>query len=137
MSDSRASGCIAAPDHLNSAYPDRYPNSTETLDQELQHLKDKVDAGADYIVTQLFYDVDGFLSWQARVRAAGICLASTLFVLVLNHLRHNCAHHSRSDAHPKLCLISAGQRPDRAESAPFATPSPAREMCAQSRASAL
>jgi hypothetical protein len=129
MSGSRASGCIAAPDYLNPAYPDRYPNSTETLDQELQHLKEKVDAGADYIVTQLFYDVDAFLSWQARVRAAGRCLALTRSVLVLNHLRHNRAHYSRSDAHPKLCIIPAGQRPDRAECTPFATPSPAREMC--------
>lgn len=54
------------------AYPDRYPNTTETLDQELHHLKQKVDAGADYIVTQLFFDVDRFLSWQAKVRAKGL-----------------------------------------------------------------
>jgi methylenetetrahydrofolate reductase (NADPH) len=34
-------------------------------------LKAKVDAGADYIITQLFYDVDAFLSWVKRVRAKG------------------------------------------------------------------
>lgn len=31
-----------------------------------------MDAGADFIVTQLFYDVDQFLSWKDKVRAKGI-----------------------------------------------------------------
>jgi methylenetetrahydrofolate reductase (NADPH) len=30
-----------------------------------------VDAGADYIITQLFYDVDGFLRWEKKVRQKG------------------------------------------------------------------
>jgi methylenetetrahydrofolate reductase (NADPH) len=30
-----------------------------------------VDAGADFIVTQLFYDVDRFLQWLKKVRAKG------------------------------------------------------------------
>ena len=34
-------------------------------------MKEKVDAGADYIVTQLFYDVDNFLRWLKRIRDAG------------------------------------------------------------------
>jgi hypothetical protein len=38
---------------------------------ELDYLKAKVDAGADFIVTQLFYDVDGFLEWVKKVRAKG------------------------------------------------------------------
>ncbi len=31
-----------------------------------------MDAGADYIVTQLFYDVDGFLRWEKKVRERGM-----------------------------------------------------------------
>ena len=38
----------------------------------MRYLKDKVDAGADFIVTQLFYDVDIFLDWVTRCREAGI-----------------------------------------------------------------
>lgn len=38
---------------------------------ELKHLKEKVDAGADFIITQLFYDVDSFLVWLQKVRDYG------------------------------------------------------------------
>lgn len=37
----------------------------------MMHLKEKVDAGADYIVTQLFYDVDIYLNWLNKVRSMG------------------------------------------------------------------
>jgi 5,10-methylenetetrahydrofolate reductase len=40
--------------------------------QELAWLKEKVDAGADFIFTQMFYDVDLFVGWVRKVRAAGI-----------------------------------------------------------------
>lgn len=42
-----------------------------SLDQEIKHLKEKVDAGADFVVTQLFYDVEGFLTYYRSCRAAG------------------------------------------------------------------
>lgn len=41
-------------------------------DTQIDHLKAKVDAGADFIVTQLFYDADQFLSWYRKLRAKGI-----------------------------------------------------------------
>ena len=40
--------------------------------RDLQYLKDKVDAGADCIITQLFYDVDLFLQWVKDCREIGI-----------------------------------------------------------------
>lgn len=54
------------------AYPDGHTESTTDEDGEIEYLKQKVDAGADYIITQLFYDVDGFLRWERKVRAAGM-----------------------------------------------------------------
>jgi methylenetetrahydrofolate reductase (NADPH) len=41
---------------------------------ELAHLKAKVDAGAAFIFTQMFYDADIFLDWLRAVRAAGIAV---------------------------------------------------------------
>ncbi|CAG8552113.1 20470_t:CDS:2 [Cetraspora pellucida] len=41
-------------------------------DDDLRRLKEKVDAGADFIVTQVFYDVDLFLNWVKKCRAIGI-----------------------------------------------------------------
>ncbi|CAO3600072.1 unnamed protein product [Absidia cylindrospora] len=41
-------------------------------EDDLNHLKAKVDAGADLIVTQLFYDVDMFLEFVKKCRNIGI-----------------------------------------------------------------
>ncbi|KAK1834371.1 methylenetetrahydrofolate reductase-domain-containing protein [Podospora conica] len=52
-----------------------YPEGCDdNKDEELllDHLKEKVDMGATFIVTQMFYDVDNFLRWVDKVRAKGI-----------------------------------------------------------------
>ncbi|OZJ02433.1 hypothetical protein BZG36_04465 [Bifiguratus adelaidae] len=41
-------------------------------EQELIHLKEKIEAGADMIITQLFFDVDMFIDYVKRCRAVGI-----------------------------------------------------------------
>lgn len=55
----------------SSAYPDGHPDKETDEDGELEFLKQKVDAGADFIMTQLFYDVDNFLRWERKVRSKG------------------------------------------------------------------
>ena len=42
------------------------------LDEEIQYLKAKIDAGASFVVTQFFYDAEVYLDYVARCRAAGI-----------------------------------------------------------------
>jgi methylenetetrahydrofolate reductase (NADPH) len=52
-----------------------YPEGCDDNKDEdilLDHLKEKVDQGATFIVTQMFYDVDNFLRWVGRVREKGI-----------------------------------------------------------------
>jgi methylenetetrahydrofolate reductase (NADPH) len=46
----------------------------DELAREMQFFKDKCDAGVDFIFTQMFYDVDQFISWTKAVRQAGITI---------------------------------------------------------------
>mmetsp|Transcript_1827 Transcript_1827/g.4212 ORF Transcript_1827/g.4212 Transcript_1827/m.4212 type:complete len:622 (+) Transcript_1827:238-2103(+) len=54
-----------------AGYPEGHISSPN-LEQDMKHLKLKVDAGADFIMTQLFYDVDLYLNFVKRCRTAGI-----------------------------------------------------------------
>jgi methylenetetrahydrofolate reductase (NADPH) len=54
-----------------AGHPEGHPASTSRHD-EIIHLREKVQAGADFIVTQLFYDAQLFLDFCRTCRAAGI-----------------------------------------------------------------
>ncbi len=54
-----------------AGFPEGHPATPNRL-LEMDHLKRKVDAGADYIVTQLFFNNDDFLDFRDRCLLAGI-----------------------------------------------------------------
>ena len=54
-----------------AGFPEGHPSTPNRLD-ELDHLKAKVDAGADYICTQLFFDNRDFYDFRERCELAGI-----------------------------------------------------------------
>ena len=58
--------CIGA-----ACYPEGHPESS-SREQDLSHLKRKVDAGVDFLITQLFFDPADFLAFRDRATAAGI-----------------------------------------------------------------
>jgi methylenetetrahydrofolate reductase (NADPH) len=58
--------------HPPLAYPDGHAGSTLSEDEEIEYLKAKIKSGADFIVTQLFYDVDNFLRWIRKIRSCGL-----------------------------------------------------------------
>ena len=54
-----------------AGYPESHPEAV-SYQQDLLFLKEKVDAGADYIVTQFFYDTDIFFKYVNDCRNIGI-----------------------------------------------------------------
>ena len=58
--------CVGA-----ACYPEGHPE-TRDLAQDLRHCKLKVDAGADFLITQLFFENRRYFEFLGRARAAAI-----------------------------------------------------------------
>ncbi len=54
-----------------AGFPEGHPGTPNRL-KEIEHLKAKVDAGADYIVTQLFFDNRDYYDFCERCEWAGV-----------------------------------------------------------------
>jgi methylenetetrahydrofolate reductase (NADPH) len=54
-----------------AGFPEGHPDTPDTL-VAMDHLKAKVDAGASWICTQLFFDNHAFHDWRERCRLADI-----------------------------------------------------------------
>ncbi|XP_076451648.1 methylenetetrahydrofolate reductase (NADPH)-like [Babylonia areolata] len=73
-----------------AGYPTGHPECTSYHD-DIRHLKEKVDAGADFIITQLFFDAETFLKFVRDCRSAGIdcpILPGVLPIQAYQSLRH-------------------------------------------------
>lgn len=54
-----------------ACYPEGHPDS-DTLDEDIENLRLKVDAGANHLITQLFFDNGFFYNFREKAAAKGI-----------------------------------------------------------------
>ena len=54
-----------------ACYPEGHPEAS-TMDEDLTHLKEKVDAGREYLTTQMFFDNNVFYNFLYKIKEAGI-----------------------------------------------------------------
>lgn len=80
-----------------ACYPEGHPNS-ETLDEDIENLKKKVDAGCDFLVTQLFFDNELFYDFRDKAAAKGINVPITAGIMPL----------TTASQIQKMCVLSGG-----------------------------
>jgi len=66
LKESDGDFCIGA-----ACYPEVHPESVSQK-EDIKYLKEKVDAGADFLTTQMVFDNSLFLSFMYKIREAGI-----------------------------------------------------------------
>lgn len=54
-----------------ACYPESHPESATSFD-DIRYLKEKVEAGCEFLVTQMFFDNDVLYNFMYRIREAGI-----------------------------------------------------------------
>ncbi len=66
LKESSADFCIGG-----ACYPEVHPESADQK-EDIKHLKEKVDAGVDFLTTQMFFDNNLLYSFLYKIREAGI-----------------------------------------------------------------
>ena len=54
-----------------ACYPERHPDCAH-MEDDIVHLREKVDAGLDFLTTQMFFDNNDFYRYLAKLRDRGI-----------------------------------------------------------------
>ncbi len=85
-----------------AGFPEVHPES-KSRDSDLEYLKKKVDAGAESVTTQLFFDNEDYYRFVERARAAGITVPIVPGILpfrTVAELRRFCNIYARTMTGP-------------------------------------
>jgi len=85
-----------------SCFPEVHPEAASP-EADIAFLREKVDAGAEFLISQLFFDNDVYFAWLADVRAAGIEVPIIPGILPII---------SRAGLH-RFCSVCDARIPDR------------------------
>jgi methylenetetrahydrofolate reductase (NADPH) len=69
-----------------ACYPEKHPEAA-TPEEDLRNLKTKVDAGPDFLVTQLFFDNEAFFRFEERCRRIGIDIPIVPGIMPITHFK--------------------------------------------------
>ena len=69
-----------------ACYPEGHPESANR-DEDLRHLKEKVDAGCDFLTTQMFFDNNVFYHFLYRAREKGITVPIVAGIMPMTNVR--------------------------------------------------
>ena len=101
---SRHDFCVAV-----AGYPEGHPQCLNKT-RDLEHLKRKVDNGACFIITQLFFDNDDFYRFRDEARAMGIkvpIIAGIMPILNVNQIKRFISMCGAKIPHPLLLKLEA------------------------------
>lgn len=78
---SQYSFCLAA-----ACYPEKHPEAPDSQ-SDLEHLKQKVDAGVDFLITNLFFDNEDFYRFRDRATAIGITVPIVAGIMPIRNVK--------------------------------------------------
>lgn len=114
-----------------AAFPEGHPDTPNRL-LEMDYLKAKVDEGADYICTQLFFDNHDFFDFRDRCRLAGIEIPIIAGIMPITSAKgiHRMAELAAGAHFPARLLKALNRAGDDKESVQRVGIQHAAEQCA-------
>lgn len=83
INDIKANGdfCIGG-----ACYPEKHVES-KNFDEDIKHLKEKVDAGCEFLTTQMFFDNNILYSYLYKIREAGITVPIVAGIMPVTNVK--------------------------------------------------